>query len=76
MKHYRSRIDIISQILQMTNGAGVTSTKIMYKVFLSYSQIKECLEALTENDLLSYDAHNQTFKTTEKCLRHLDTYNR
>ncbi len=28
---YRDRIDIISQILKIANGGGVTRTKIMYK---------------------------------------------
>jgi predicted transcriptional regulator len=31
---------------------------------------------LTEKDLLYYDKDTQTFKTTEKGLRFLDTYNR
>jgi predicted transcriptional regulator len=30
---------------------------------------------LTEKDLLRYDKDTQTFKTTEKGLRFLDTYN-
>jgi predicted transcriptional regulator len=73
---YRDRIDIISQILKIANGGGVTRTKIMYKGLLSYAQIKEYLMLLTEKDLLYYDEDTQTFKTTEKGLRFLDTYNR
>ncbi|MDQ3562047.1 MAG: winged helix-turn-helix domain-containing protein, partial [Thermoproteota archaeon] len=42
----------------------------------SYTQIKEYLMLLTEKDLLYYDKDTQTFKTTEKGLRFLDTYNR
>ncbi len=48
----------------------------MYKGLLSYTQIKEYLMLLTEKDLLYYDKDTQTFKTTEKGLRFLDTYNR
>jgi predicted transcriptional regulator len=73
---YRSRIDIISQILEVANGGGVTKTKIMYKALLSYAQMKEYLMVLTERDLLSYEGDTQTFKTTEKGLRFLDIYNR
>ncbi len=73
---YRDRIDIISQILKIANGGGVTRTKIMYRGLLSYAQIKEYLILLIEKELLRYDKENQTFKTTEKGLRFLDTYSR
>ena len=72
---YRSKIDIMSQILEVANGGGVTKTKIMYRAFLSFVQLKEFLTILTESDLLSYDEKTQTFKTTEKGLRLLHTYN-
>ena len=79
----RSRIDIITQILEVVNDGsgdggddGVTKTKIMYKAFLTYVQLKEYLPALTDNRLLRYDVDAQTFKTTQKGLRFLNTYNR
>ena len=72
---YRDKIDIISQILTIANGGGVTRTKIMYRGFLSFAQIKEYLMLLTEKELLCYDIDSQTFKTTEKGLRFLDIYN-
>jgi predicted transcriptional regulator len=72
---YRSRTEIISVILDMANGGGVTKTKIMYKAYLSYAQMKEYLRVLTENNLLTYNVDTQTFKTTEKGLRFLDTFN-
>jgi predicted transcriptional regulator len=71
---YRSRIDIMSQILEAANGGGATRTKIMYKAFLSFIQLREFLMVLTKSDLLSYDGETQTFKTTEKGLRFLDAY--
>ena len=73
---YRDRIDIISQILKIANGGGVTRTKIMYRGLLSYAQIKEYLMLLTEKELLRYDKETQTFRTTEKGLRFLDIYDR
>jgi predicted transcriptional regulator len=72
---YRSRTDIISEILDVANGGSATRTKIMYKVYLSYNQLKEYLMLLTQNNLLSYDAYNQTYRTTEKGLRFLDICN-
>jgi predicted transcriptional regulator len=71
---YRSRTDIISEILEAANG-GVTQTKIMYKALLNYAQMKQYLMVLTHNDLLSYNLDTRTFKTTEKGLRFLETYN-
>jgi predicted transcriptional regulator len=47
----------------------------MYQAFLSFTQMKVYARALTENNLLNYDTYTQTFKTTEKGLRFLDTYN-
>jgi predicted transcriptional regulator len=79
----RHRTEIIAQILEVVNdgssssgggGEGVTRTKIMYKAFLSYAQLKEYLAILTHNGLLSFDVSTQTFKTTEKGLRFLKAY--
>jgi predicted transcriptional regulator len=72
---YRSRVDIVSQILDTANGSSVTKTNIMYKAFLSYDQLKEKLVLLTEKDLLRYDENTRTFKTTDKGLRFLQIYN-
>lgn len=56
---YRSRIDIISVILDAANGGtdGLTKTKIMYQAYLSHEQIKEYLSVLIESELLNYDVH-------------------
>jgi predicted transcriptional regulator len=71
---YRSRTEIISQILDTANG-GITKTKLMYKVFLSHDQLKEYLAVLTQSDLLRYDFVSRTFMTTNKGLRFLSLYN-
>ena len=71
---YRSRTDIVGLILEAANG-GATKTKIMYKAFLSYAQLKEYLTVLLEKDVLEYDDETQLFRTTEKGLRLLQMYN-
>lgn len=74
----RNRIEIIAQILEVVNEGsedGVTKTKIMYKAFLNYAQLKEYLTILTDNGLLSYDVGTQTFKTSKKALRFLKACN-
>lgn len=70
---YRSRTEITSQILTVASG-GVTKTKIMYKAFLSYAQLKEYLDVLVTNGLLDYNKKDEIFKTTEKGLRFLKIY--
>lgn len=70
----RSRTDIIYKILKVANGRTNTRTKIMYHAFLSYAQLRGYLTILTESNLLSYDVETQTFRTTEKGLKFLNTY--
>ena len=66
MKYYRTSVEIIAEILKIANGGNVTRTKIMYSAFLNYFQLKEYLPMLTDT---------RTFKTTEKGLMLLGTYN-
>ena len=71
---YRSRTEIVGMILDGANG-GASKTKIMYKAFLSYVQLKEYLSVLVENNLLQYIDGTQTYKTTEKGLNFLKMHN-
>jgi predicted transcriptional regulator len=71
---YRSRTEIVGNILEAANGRA-TKTKIMYKAYISYNQLKEYLTILIENNLIEYLDGTQTFKTTEKGLMYLKMYN-
>ena len=71
---YRSRTEIVAMILDAANG-GATKTKIMYKAFLSYAQLREYLSVLIENNLIEYVEGSQTHKTTEKGLNFLKMHN-
>ena len=71
---YRSRTEIVGNILDAANG-GTTKTKIMYKAFISYNQLKEYLSVLVENNLLEYLDGIHQFKTTEKGLNFLKMHN-
>ena len=75
MKYYRTSVEIIAEILKIANGGNVTRTKIMYQSYLSYFQLKEYLPMLTERGLISYNSDTRTYKTTEKGLMLLETYN-
>jgi predicted transcriptional regulator len=71
---YRSRSDIIGLILEAANG-GATKTKIMYKAFLSFAQLREYLSMLAEKGLIQYEEGVQKYRTTDKGIRLLHIYN-
>ena len=72
---YRSRTDIVAQILQVVNRHGsVNKTRIMYYAFLSYEQLNEYLAMAVRNGLLEYGTATQTYKITEKGLKYLEIY--
>jgi predicted transcriptional regulator len=66
---YRNRPEIISNILYAANG-GASKTKIMYKAFLSYAQIKEYLPTLLEKNLLELEEDGK-YRTTERGIQFL-----
>jgi predicted transcriptional regulator len=79
MEYVGTRLDIVSQILEVANsggsgGDGATKNKLMYEVSLSHAQLNEYVTILTERDLLQYDLQTHTLRITEKGLRFLKTY--
>jgi predicted transcriptional regulator len=75
LKH-RSRSEIISSILQVTNGNKVRVTEIQFKTYLSYNILKEYLVHLLQCDLIEYIEGERAFKTTPKGMQVLMTYNK
>jgi len=70
---YRSRTEIVSMILEAARS-GATKTKIMYKAYLSYTQVKEYIAFLQENELLAYEQGTQLYKINEKGYKFLRSY--
>jgi predicted transcriptional regulator len=70
---YRSRTDIVAQILESANG-GVTKTRIMYEAYLSYAQLKEYLSILMQNGLIEYSEGEHKYRTTTKGMQFLRTF--
>jgi predicted transcriptional regulator len=70
---YRSRTDIIAMILQAAMP-GATKTRLMYSAFLSYAQIQEYVQFMTERGLISLDGKSAQYKLTEQGLRFLRVY--
>ncbi len=66
-------MEIIATILQATS-TGTTKTKIMYKAYLSYTQVREYLKFLQENNLIKYEEGPQLFRVTEKGRDFLQAY--
>jgi len=72
---YRSRTDIVGSILKAANGGRANKTKIMYKAFLSFEQLKEYLTVLQEKGLIEYEEEQKTYRTTTKGIRLLQLVN-
>ena len=73
---YRSRTEIVGLILEAANGGGATKTKIMYKAFLSFAQLREYLTMLQDNELIEYEGERHTYRTAEKGMRLLRIYDK
>jgi predicted transcriptional regulator len=60
-----------SQILETGREEleGVTKTRIMYKSFLSYGQLKDYLAVLTKSELLEHLEERNTYRTTDKGIK-------
>ena len=72
---YRSRSDIIGLLLSAANGGGASKTKLMYKAYLSFNQLREYMTLLVENGLIEYEEGMRTYRTTEKGMRLLQIQN-
>ena len=72
---YRSRSEIVGLLLDAANGGGATKTKLMYKAYLSFNQLREYLSLLVENGLIEYEEGMRTYRTTEKGIRLLQIQN-
>ena len=72
---YRSRSDIVGLILDAANGGGATKTKLMYKAYISFNQLREYLALLVENGLIEYEEGMRTYRTTETGIRLLQIQN-
>lgn len=70
---YRSRMDIVADMLHVAQD-GAIKTRIMYKAFLSYPQLKEYLGLMTDGGLLDHSEEEGKYYTTEKGRRFLRMY--
>ena len=74
---YRSRTDIVRSILEAASASeGTNRTKLMYKSYLAYGQLKDHLGTLQENLLIEYEEKNRCYRITEKGKRLLQLLNK
>jgi predicted transcriptional regulator len=71
---YRSRTDIVTQILDAASGNGANKTRIMYRAYLSYAQLREYLSILIANGLLEENQTEKLYKATEKGIKFMRVY--
>lgn len=55
-------------------SSGATKTKIMYKAYLSYTQLKEYLTYMEANHLIKYEEGVQLYRITEKGRKLMHLY--
>ena len=73
----RSRSEIYRSILETANAdEGTNKTKLMYKSYLSFSQLKEYLSTLQENVLIDYETGRRCYRITERGRRVLQLQNK
>jgi predicted transcriptional regulator len=70
---YRSRMDIAASMLETADG-GALKTRIMYNAFVSFPQLEEYLELLTDAGLIEYVKEEKVYHTTDKGRRFLKMY--
>ena len=73
----RSRSEIYRSILETANAdEGTNKTKLMYKSYLSFNQLKEYLATLQENGLIEYEVGMRRYRITDKGIRVLQLQNK
>jgi predicted transcriptional regulator len=70
---YRSRADIIAAILRIVTERAATKSPIMYRAFLSSSQLKQYIPIQLDNGLLATNIHG-FLAVTENGMRLLQLY--
>lgn len=70
----RSRLEIKAQIIETIGDNGAIQSKIMYKVYLSFVQMKKYLDSLQQKKLITYDENLRMYLLTDKGKHFLSLY--
>ena len=69
---YRTKTEILAQILEIAKENSVTKTRIAYDCFLSYDFLSKCLSALVKYGFLRLNKETRTYMTTEQGFHYLE----
>ncbi|MGA2874727.1 MAG: winged helix-turn-helix domain-containing protein [Nitrososphaerales archaeon] len=69
---YRSRGEIVSNILRVVASRKATKTRLMYGAYLSYTQIEEYMEYVLQQGLISQISDTNLYQLTEKGMQYLN----
>jgi predicted transcriptional regulator len=72
---YRGKDEIVNSILRSIK-TGATKTKIMYRAYLSYAQLKEYLTLLQDRHFISFDGETELYHVSEKGMRFMNAYDK
>ncbi len=73
MGNYRSRLDIIADILQVASQ-NAKKTQIMYQANLSYKVLQRYLTDITAASLIDFETAEQCYVLTQKGRDFLEAY--
>jgi len=69
---YRSRGEILSNILRVVASGKATKTRLMYGAYLSYTQIEEYMDYVLQQGLISQVSETNLYQLTEKGMQYLN----
>jgi predicted transcriptional regulator len=72
---YRSRDEILAEILEIANGNTVRISKIIQYSNIPHNLLKEYLAELITNDLLEYREIERTYKTSPIGVHFISIHN-
>ena len=73
MGTYRSRLDIIADILNVASK-DAKKTQIMYQANLSYKVLQKYLAEVVDSSLISFENARHCYQLTDKGKRFLEAY--
>jgi len=74
LSSYRSRLDIIADILRVVSKEGAKKTQIMYQANLSYKLLNKYLAEVAEAGLVRLQREERIYVITSKGIEFLEKY--
>ena len=69
---YRSRGEIVSNILRVVASSKATKTRLMYGAYLSYTQLEEYLGYVLQQGLISKVSETNLYQLSERGMQYLN----